>query len=276
MAAQPMSGIYEIVNLVNGKRYIGSAINFETRWCEHRRTLRRGCHHNRNLQKSWHQYDEAAFAFRILEICDPEYLIEKEQAAIDALYPEFNISQRAGSTLGVKYTSEAKARVSASLRGKRTGIPRNRASVEKTAAAHRGMKRSAETRAKIAEKAKGRKCRPRSAEYRAKISAALKGRQKSSEHMTALQAGRARRVFTAEDRERLSLWLKTQYANGSRGRARPPEYREKIAASLRGRKLSAEHKTNVSKGLRAARKRDALGVQKDAQGVFAFDAEGVG
>ena len=40
------SGIYKIVNLINGKVYIGSAVNFEKRWREHRRGLISKNHHS--------------------------------------------------------------------------------------------------------------------------------------------------------------------------------------------------------------------------------------
>ena len=40
------AGVYQIVNLANGKRYVGSARKFRQRWAEHRSMLARGVHHN--------------------------------------------------------------------------------------------------------------------------------------------------------------------------------------------------------------------------------------
>ena len=45
------SGIYEILNTVNGKRYIGSAVNLAKRWKEHRTGLNRKDHANQILQR---------------------------------------------------------------------------------------------------------------------------------------------------------------------------------------------------------------------------------
>tara|TARA_Y100000310_G_scaffold230046_1_gene232475 strand:- start:451 stop:654 length:204 start_codon:yes stop_codon:yes gene_type:complete len=39
------SGIYEIRNSVNDKIYIGSSIDIEQRWYDHKRKLRNGNHH---------------------------------------------------------------------------------------------------------------------------------------------------------------------------------------------------------------------------------------
>lgn len=56
------SGIYEIVNLVNKKRYVGSAINLRVRWRQHRSALIRGDHANTLLRRAWNKHGEANFA----------------------------------------------------------------------------------------------------------------------------------------------------------------------------------------------------------------------
>lgn len=246
MATATISGIYEIVNLVNGKRYVGSAKKFDTRWRTHRGLLLSEKHHSRHLQRAWLKYGEDSFRFKPLLVCDIKHLILYEQLAIDALDPEYNISKTAGSTLGVKYTDESRRRVSEALKGKMKGRKRTSESVAKTAAAHRGTKRSAETRAKLSEAAIGSKKPPRSAEHKAKLSAIHKGRQKSPEHMAALQEGRAKRQFTDEQRAKMSEAVKASYVNGIRSRERPAEYREKIAASLRGRPLPQATRDKIS------------------------------
>lgn len=53
MVAEASSGIYEIVNTINGKRYVGSAVSLKRRWVDHRRDLRAGKHHSRHLQNAW-------------------------------------------------------------------------------------------------------------------------------------------------------------------------------------------------------------------------------
>jgi group I intron endonuclease len=94
-----LSGIYEIVNLVNGKRYIGSAVVFKARWYTHRRELRAGTHHARKLQGAWNKSGESEFVFRILEIVDDrDDLLAWEQAyfEIEGEKPEYNSRLFAG------------------------------------------------------------------------------------------------------------------------------------------------------------------------------------
>jgi group I intron endonuclease len=167
------AGIYEISNTVNGHRYVGSASDFEARWAVHRHGLVRGKHHSRYLQAAWNKYGPESFQFRRLLICEPKDLLMYEQAAIDGLAPEYNVCRIAASTLGLRWTDEAKARIasrpndhfkgrkhsaetlarmSAAKRGNTAtkGKKRSPKAVAATAAAHRGMKRSQETRARIA------------------------------------------------------------------------------------------------------------------------------
>jgi len=49
----------------------------------------------------------ASGAFSILEYCDKEMVIIREQYYIDLLQPEYNILQLAGSSLGYKHTPES-------------------------------------------------------------------------------------------------------------------------------------------------------------------------
>lgn len=84
------SGIYCIINLVNQKRYIGSSKNISQRlWC-HRANLRHNKHENKHLQNAWNKYGEDMFQYFVLEKCDEEILIEREQFYIDTLNPEYN------------------------------------------------------------------------------------------------------------------------------------------------------------------------------------------
>lgn len=183
------SGIYEILNSVNGKRYIGSAVNIRKRWNEHRSHLKRGLHRSKALNRAWDKYGEESFAFRILLYCAKIDLIIYEQLAMDCFKPEYNISKIAGSTLGRRHSEETKAKIAAKALGRK----RSRESIERAAVKRRGVKLSPEHRAKLlgnkhaaglrhteewkrqnSIRNRGVK-RPKSPEYRAKISAALKG-----------------------------------------------------------------------------------------------------
>jgi group I intron endonuclease len=103
------SGIYQIKNKKNNKVYIGSAVSLGQRFSVHTHCLRNDKHHNRHLQNAWNKYGEDSFLFEVLEkVEDKEKLVEREQHWIDIREPEYNLSPTAGSTLGVKYSEEAR------------------------------------------------------------------------------------------------------------------------------------------------------------------------
>ena len=72
-------GIYEILNTVNGKRYIGQSVDIYDRWRTHKSALNKGKHTNSHLQASWSLYGEKSFKFSILEECSREALQEREK-----------------------------------------------------------------------------------------------------------------------------------------------------------------------------------------------------
>jgi group I intron endonuclease len=77
------SGVYKIENGVNGKVYVGSAVNIKTRWYRHRRHLRLGTHHNPHLQNAWNKYGSDVFVMSVLENCPADNLIARETFHID-------------------------------------------------------------------------------------------------------------------------------------------------------------------------------------------------
>ena len=86
------SGIYMLLNKINGKRYIGSSKNLRARLWEHRSLLRHNKHINQHLQNAWNKYGEINFDYSIIEFCDENIRYEKEQFYVDAIKPEYNIS----------------------------------------------------------------------------------------------------------------------------------------------------------------------------------------
>jgi len=112
------SGVYEIVNTLNGHRYIGSSLNLNKRRNEHLRDLQKGKHHSQYLQRAWNKYGEKNFVFSVIEYCDKDLLISKEQNHINAVHPSYNISLTAGSPLGVKHSLETRKKVSEAGKGR--------------------------------------------------------------------------------------------------------------------------------------------------------------
>lgn len=77
------SGVYRIINTVNGMNYVGSSPNLEYKYMEELNRLRSNHHDCKLLQKAFNQFGEASFAFEILFFCDKELLLFREAEMID-------------------------------------------------------------------------------------------------------------------------------------------------------------------------------------------------
>lgn len=113
-----ISGVYEILNLLNNHRYIGSSVNIEKRFKEHKYSLWNNNHRSIYLQRAWNKYGEDKFKFNILETCEPikDTILFLEQKYL-YLNPEYNICPIAGSSLGVKRSEEYKLNMSVIKKG---------------------------------------------------------------------------------------------------------------------------------------------------------------
>lgn len=86
-----MAYIYQIKNIIDGKKYIGQTVNFLARKEKHLSCLRRQVHDNPYLQKAYNKYGEESFEFSILhqEECDQERLNQLEEEYIEK-YDTYN------------------------------------------------------------------------------------------------------------------------------------------------------------------------------------------
>lgn len=147
------SGIYRIINTIDFKIYIGSAVWFNQRWRVHKSDLNLNKHGSIRLQRAWNKYGCDTFKFEILErVFDESKLIEREQFWLDRLnsyIPElgYNILQTAGSRLGFKHTEEFKIKRSEQYKGRK--LPEEQ--IIKIANANRGQKRNPEQLARMSQ-----------------------------------------------------------------------------------------------------------------------------
>lgn len=78
-------GVYQIVNIITGKVYVGSSVDIKSRWQEHTRDLKLNRHENQKLQIDWNKYTRSAFKFKILKISSEDQLSKIEQNYLNSV-----------------------------------------------------------------------------------------------------------------------------------------------------------------------------------------------
>lgn len=118
-----ITGVYKIICLSNNKIYIGSSNNIFKRWNEHIWELNNHKHDNKHLQDAWDKYGEENFKFEIIEECNKDIKLKREQYYLD-LYKSynrdigFNISKNSIAPMaGRHHTEEAKRKFSETRKG---------------------------------------------------------------------------------------------------------------------------------------------------------------
>lgn len=256
------TGIYQILNLVNNKRYIGSAINIERRFKEHLKGLRGNIHYNTHLQRAWNKYGETSFKLEVLVYCKKEELLDREQKKIDHYKTSkgniYNICPIAGNSLGRHCSDITKERISKANKGKiRSEEIRSKLSGIFTG--HRGWNKgmivSLETRSKLSIAGKGKivssetkeklskankgKYTPLSLESRKKISESNKGRVAWNKGIPAWNKGKKLPKLSEDHKRKIS--------EGNKGKKLSEEVKRKIRESNVGQKRSEESKQKMRK-----------------------------
>lgn len=116
-----ISCIYLIENLVSHKMYVGQTSDFKNRKSSHLSSLRRGKAANKHLQRSFNKYGEDNFDFRILELCDPSQLNEREQywiKTLDTYNTGYNMDMGGNGIRGYHFTDEQKEKIRQANKGR--------------------------------------------------------------------------------------------------------------------------------------------------------------
>ena len=177
-------GIYMIRNIVNGKMYIGQAIDIECdRWKQHRAYLKGGYHTNKHLQNDWNKYGEENFEFSILLECEESQLNTYEEYYIFELMtynPKVGYNKTYGGNSG-RPTEEYRKKLSEANKGRILSDGWRK----KISEANKGKHLSKEHKRKISEANKGENNpnygKPLSEEHKKKLSEAHKGKQHTEE-----------------------------------------------------------------------------------------------
>jgi hypothetical protein len=109
-------GIYKIVNLENGKEYVGSSLDVNQRCRKHKSNLinkKKG--QIRRLQKDFNKFGIESFEFVLLESCAPDALNKKEKKWLKKLSPRYNVSKNT-TVLGTKRTEKQCNRMSLAIK----------------------------------------------------------------------------------------------------------------------------------------------------------------
>lgn len=114
------SGVYKIVNTINGKMYVGSAIDIDKRWAQHRR------YPKSLIGRALVKYSIENFSLEILELVEnKENLLEREQYWIDSIQPfgkvGYNLCRTAGSTQGNPCLESTRKKIAQANKGRSLG-----------------------------------------------------------------------------------------------------------------------------------------------------------
>lgn len=208
--------IYKITCLPTGKVYIGSAFNLKRRWKEHQYHLRRKTHHNIYLQNAWDKYGENTFLFEVIEECEKEILVGREQFWVNqyqSANPDlgFNIASVISAPMaGRQHSAETRSKISIAQKGvpapQRSRV-RPPEEIEKVAATQRGRKRPPEIGLKISASKKGKPLTERQIAGIKTTAAALRGKPLSATHRASISRGhqgKKGKPHTAESRAKMS------------------------------------------------------------------------
>jgi len=147
-----MNAIYEFVNNINGKIYIGQTKNFKSRLRCHKYHTKFNKKNN-PFYAALRKYGWDNFSINVLEECDIELLNEKEEYWIkekDCIYPNGYNIMKGGNQY--EMSEDTKKKISET----RKGIKFSSNHIENLRKSHLGKTLTEEQKSKISEKNKGK------------------------------------------------------------------------------------------------------------------------
>lgn len=104
------TGIYCLVNNINGHSYVGSSVNISSRMKNYlnKSFLKSRSNINMPITKALLKYDQSNFSLLILEYTEPELVSIRETFYITQFLPYYNVLKQGYSSLGYKHTEETK------------------------------------------------------------------------------------------------------------------------------------------------------------------------
>ena len=111
------SGVYKIVNRVNGKYYVGSSNHILKRWTRHKNDLDNNKHRNIHLQRAWNKYGENNFHFCIVELCSESELLVLEKKHLGNGVCPHRVYNMESDPMRPSHSEETRRKMSKSLMG---------------------------------------------------------------------------------------------------------------------------------------------------------------
>jgi group I intron endonuclease len=104
------SGVYCLINQINGNAYVGSSMNLASRMRNYLNTtfLKSKQNINMPIVKALLKYNQESFTLLILEYVQPNSLTRRETYYITYIMPYYNVLKQGYSSLGYKHTKETK------------------------------------------------------------------------------------------------------------------------------------------------------------------------
>jgi len=104
-ANQNKGVVYRWVNNINNKTYIGSSVSFAQRLYKYYSV--KHLHKNKTpIHNALLKYGYSNFSLQILEFCDKKNCIIREDFYFNLLKPDYNVLEKAGSSLGFKHNEK--------------------------------------------------------------------------------------------------------------------------------------------------------------------------
>lgn len=239
------SGVYQILNTVNGKCYVGSSMDVHNRIRRHKAMLRSGRHDSLKLTRAVSKYGVEVFHFEVLETCARDSNLEREAHWIgvkNSVKNGYNTRLVPNANTGLSHSVATRALLSEKSKGNTSA---------------KGAIRSAETLARLSESHKNPSQKLRDAtsarnkgntycvgyvhgpETRARMSESKRGKKQTPETIAKRMAPV---IGTKYSPERVA---KVVAANI--GRTHSDESKEKMRAAKLGGALTAEHRAKISR-----------------------------
>jgi group I intron endonuclease len=167
MSINKKSGIYCIENIIDGKKYIGCAKNFNKRWSAHKNLFRNNNHENIYMQRVYNKCGEGIFKYYVIQ--EIEYnkdIVESMETYWIVFYETYapfgkgyNLNFGGNGNLFFRHTEESKRKISDSISGSKNpnfGKKFSEEALKNMSESHKKENLSSETLIKMSNGQKGK------------------------------------------------------------------------------------------------------------------------